>query len=147
MNIYNNSNDDEITLNIIILVIKDQNVNHLKVLKNFLSYIPNPNHVKALLTKGVKRVINSCPETTRWLWKNPDCLEPEIKVQSIIHQEVSHQILALGISLEEIIFDSEGYLIFPNGFKKELLNRAKSVHLDDNLRLILSLIHDSNLEV
>lgn len=146
MYVYNDLQDSEITLDMVVQIIKDRNLNNLEMMKNFLTYIPNPNHIKVLLTKAVTRVINSCPQTTRWLWQNANCLEPEVNVKSMIHQEISNQLLGLGISSEEFRLDSEGYLILPNSLKKKLLNRVEFVDFDDNLRLILSLLNDAHLE-
>lgn len=142
---YNYSQDFEMTISIAISLLKDQNVNNLVILKNFLSFIPNPNHIKEVLTKAVQSVVNTCPQTTLWLLQHPHCLEPEVNVKNVIHQEISHKLLHLGLTLEDFTFDSEGYLLLPDAFKQELLKSSKLPPPDEDITLIFAVLRNSDL--
>lgn len=143
---YSYSQDFEMTINIAIALLKDQNVNNLSILKNFLSFIPNPNHIKEILTKAVQAVVNTCPQTTLWLLQHPHCLEPEVNVKDVIHQEISNKLLFLGLTLEDFTFDSEGYLVLPDSFKPELLKSSKFPLPNEDITLILTVLRHSDLD-
>ncbi|WP_254173032.1 hypothetical protein [Planktothrix pseudagardhii] len=143
---YTYSQDFEVTINIAIALLKDKNVNNLSILKNFLSFIPNPNHIKEVLIKAVQAVVNTCPQTTLWLLQHPHCLEPEVNVRDVIHQEISNKLLFLGLTLEDFTFDSEGYLVFPDSFKTELLKSSKIPLPNEDITLILTVLRHSDLD-
>ncbi len=138
---YNHQEDLEITINIAITLLRDKNLKNLVILKNFLTFIPNPNHIKEVLTKAVQEVVNSCPETTHWLLQHPHCLEPEVKVQDVIHQEIANKFISLGLTLEEFSFDSKGYLVLPDSLKQVFLNRSKISPHNYDVNLVLYLLH------
>jgi hypothetical protein len=143
MDMYKQQKDIEITINIAITLLRDKNLKNLVILKNFLTFIPNPNHIKEVLTKAVQEVVNSCPETTHWLLQHPHCLEPEIKVQNVIYHEISNKFISLELTLEEFSFDSQGYLVLPDSLKQAFLNRSKFSHSNYDVNLILYLLHSS----
>lgn len=138
---YNQQKDIEITINIAITLLRDKNLKNLVILKNFLTFIPNPNHVKEVLTKAVQEVVNSCPETTHWLLQHPHCLEPEVKVKDVIHQEISNKFLSLGLTLEEFSFDAKGYLVLPDSLKQAFLKRSEFSYSNYDVKLILYLLN------
>lgn len=143
---YTYSQDFEVTINIAIALLKDKNVNNLSILKNFLSFIPNPNHIKQVLIKAVQAVVNTCPQTTLWLLQHPHCLEPEVNVRDVIHQEISNKLLFLGLTLEDFTFDSEGYLILADSLKAELLKSSKIPLPNEDITLILTVLRHSDLD-
>ncbi|VXD23080.1 hypothetical protein PL8927_760267 [Planktothrix serta PCC 8927] len=138
---YKQQKDIEITINIAITLLRDRNLKNLIILKNFLTFIPNPNHIKEVLTKAVQEVVNSCPETTHWLLQHPHCLESEVKVKDVIHQEISNKFLSLGLTLEEFSFDSKGYLVLPDSLKQAFLKCSEFSYPNYDINLILYLLH------
>lgn len=103
-------------------LLRRQNSQTVKTLQDLLTFIPNPNHVKEILTAAVIRLIYSSPQSTMWLFQNPEVVEPQIQVRETIAQELAHKLLSWGYKLEDFHFTAERELAMSEAAKHSLLS-------------------------
>jgi hypothetical protein len=102
--------DNEKAVMIATRLLKHKNRQTVQTLKNLLTFIPNPNHVKDVLTTAVIKLVHDCPQAAFWLFQHPDVLEPEVHVREIIVQELTNQFYAWGYTPEDFCFTADQHL-------------------------------------
>lgn len=134
------SPDHEKAISIAISLLKRKNPQTVQTLKNLLTFIPNPNHVKAILTTAVTRLIYTCPQSALWLFQHPDVLEPKIQVREIIAQELTRKVLSWGYRLEDFYFTADHHLEMSEDTKRSLLSQQPEAVDEPVLTLIRALL-------
>jgi hypothetical protein len=107
---------------IAISLLKHKSPQTIQTLKNLLTFIPNPNHVKEILTTAVIDLIHTSPQSALWLFQHSEVLEPEIQVKDIIAQELTNEVLSWGYTLEDFHFTADHNLEISEGTKRSLLS-------------------------
>lgn len=128
--------DKEKAIAIAISLLKHKNPQTVQMLKDLLTFIPNPNHIKEVLAVAVIRLVHSCPKSALWLFRYPGVLAPEIQARDIIAAEVTCKILSWGYSLEDFHFTNDNYLEVTEAAQQSLL----SIRPNLNDELIFALI-------
>ncbi|HEY9658311.1 MAG TPA: hypothetical protein V6C65_07660, partial [Allocoleopsis sp.] len=95
------SSDNEKAVTIAISLLKQKSPKNIQTLKDLLTFIPNPNHIKAILKTAVIEIVHSCPQSALWLFQNAEVLEPEIQVREVIIQELTNTLRVWGYTSEE----------------------------------------------
>lgn len=125
-------------------LLKRQNLESLSILKNLLTFIPNPHDIQKVWKIAICHLVNTCPQSSYWLFQNPDCLKPDINVREVIIEELSQKLLSWDLSPEEFYFNSEGRLII-NSPKASQFIAPRELSCDQAvLALISFLILESN---
>lgn len=104
---------NEKAVTIAISLLKHKSPETVQTLKNFLTFIPNPNHVKAVLTSAVIDLVYHSPRTSAWLFQHPEVLAPEIDVREIIALTLTQTVYAWGYAPHDFYFDDD-YQLFIN---------------------------------
>lgn len=113
---------NEKAITIAISLLKRKNPEHIETLKNFLTFIPNPNHIKDVLATAVIELIDTNPQSAFWLFQNSELLDPEIQVKEIIANELTKKFLSWGYSYEDFYFTSNYNLVIVESKKKSLFS-------------------------
>lgn len=113
---------------IAVCLLKHQNPKTIQTLKDLLTFIPNPNHIKEILTRAVIQLTHTCPQSALWLFHHPDVVEPEIRARDIIAQEVAQQLLAEG-------YIAKDFFITTN-YRLEMTSTAKQVFFANSAEII-----------
>jgi hypothetical protein len=103
----------EKAVTIAISLLKHKSPETVQTLKNFLTFIPNPNHVKAVLTAAVIDLVYHSPRTAAWLFQHPEVLAPEIDVREIIALTLTQTVRDWGYAPRDFYFDDD-YQLFMN---------------------------------
>lgn len=77
-------------------LLQTRDLRAISMLKDFLTYIPNPFSIKEILTSAVIELVSSAPITVCWLLDRPECLQPEIDVTQIVIQTLFDRLINLG---------------------------------------------------
>lgn len=107
---------------IAISLLKRKSPQTIQTLKNLLTFIPNPNHIKDVLIAAVIELVHTCPQTALWLFQYPEVLEPEIQVRDIIIQELTNQFYAWGYTSNDFHFTDDQHLEISEATKFSLLS-------------------------
>ncbi len=94
------SPDNEKAIAIAVNLLKRKSPENAQTLKDLLTFIPNPNHIKNVLEVAVMRLTYSCPKSAFWLFQNPNLLAPEVNVRAIIIRELMPKVLSWGYPKE-----------------------------------------------
>jgi hypothetical protein len=127
-------------ITITISLLKHKNPQTIELLKNFLTFIPNPNHIKDVLTTAVIELIYVCPLSALWLFQNPTVLEPEIQVRKIISEEITHKMLAWGYTLDDFHFTANQRLEVSKRLQENLFSCKRTPADEAILSLIRALL-------
>lgn len=107
---------------IAISLLKHKNPQTTQTLKDLLTFIPNPNHIKNVLTTAVIELIDKCPQAALWLFQNPEVIEPEIRVKEIIAQELTRKIVSWGYTAKDFRFTPDYALEMSDDAQRSLLS-------------------------
>lgn len=130
------SSDNDKAVMIAVSLLKRKHPPTIQTLKNFLTFIPNPNHIKNILKTAVVELIYTCPHSAFWLYQHPEVLEPEIQVREIIAEELQHKLLAWGYTPDDFYFATSPMLAVRDGDKATLV--APETPAD---KAVLTLLH------
>ncbi len=125
---------NEKAVTIAISLLKHKSPKTVQTLKNFLTFIPNPNHVKAVLAAALINLVYHSPRTAAWLFQHPEVLAPEIDLREIIAQALTQTVRAWGYASHEFYFDAD-YQLFMNDEILAYSREARS--LEDSSVLVL----------
>ncbi len=129
------SPNHEKAIAIAISLLKHKNPQTTQTLKDLLTFIPNPNHVKNVLTTAVIELIDKCPQAALWLFQNPEVIEPEIRVKEIIAQELTRKIVSWGYTAKDFHFTTDYALEMSDDAQRSLL--SQSFALDEPALLLV----------
>ncbi len=82
-------------------VLKTQNQTQLKALKNFLTALPSPTDIEAVLAETINQLAEVDLEACRWILRHPDYLMPELDVISLALEFALSKLKNQGFVLEE----------------------------------------------
>lgn len=125
---------------IAVSLLKHENPKTIQALKDLLTFIPNPNQVKDILTTAVQRLIYISPQSALWLFQHPELLEPEIRVSEIVAQELIGKLISWGYQLDNIYFTPDYQLKVNESTKQSLLSHQVEASDEPILTLIRSLL-------
>jgi hypothetical protein len=134
------STEHEKAIAITISLLKHKSPRTVQLLKDLLTFIPNPNHIKSVLTTAVIQLIYTCPQSALWLFQHPEVVAPEVQVREIIVQEVTRKILSLGYTSKDFRFTADHGLEMSHDSKQALLSYQASLTEEPVLNLIQSLL-------
>lgn len=77
-------------------LLQTRDLRAVAMLKDFLTYIPNPLSIREILTTALIELISSSPITICWLLDQPECLQPEVDITQIVIQALSNRLISLG---------------------------------------------------
>ncbi len=106
-------------------LLKLRNPDNIQKLKQLLTFIPNPNHVKNVLKTAVLELIYVCPQSAFWLYQNSEVLEPEIKAREVIADELKQQLLDWGYTTDDFHFTPDQKLEINENAKEDLFSPQK----------------------
>ncbi|XHX75920.1 MAG: hypothetical protein RBJ76_15875 [Stenomitos frigidus ULC029] len=130
---------DERALIIAIILLKRQRPKNIQTLKDLLTFIPNPNHVKDILTTALIEVIYTNPQSALWLFQHPELLS-EIPVRAIIAEELTSQALSWGYTAENFYFTAD-HTLEASESTQHALFAPQQIPVDESaLALIRSLL-------
>jgi hypothetical protein len=115
------SSDNDKAVMIAVSLLKRKNPPNIQTLKQFLTFIPNPNHIKDVLKTAVLELIYTCPSSAFWLYQHPEVLEPEIQVREIIAEELRRKLLDWGYTPDDFYFAANPILEVRDGAKANLV--------------------------
>lgn len=130
------SSDNDKAVMIAVSLLKRKHPPTIQTLKKFLTFIPNPNHIKNILKTAVLKLIYTCPHSAFWLYQHPEVLEPEIQVREIIAEELRHKLLAWGYAPDDFCFATSSMLEVREGDKTALISPKTPAD-----EAVLTLIH------
>jgi hypothetical protein len=113
---------NEKAVTIAISLLKHQSPQTIQTLKDLLTFIPNPNHVKDVLKTAVIELVHHCPQSAFWLFQHPDVLEPEIHTREIIVQELTNKFYAWGYTPDDFHFTANQRLELSETTKFSLMS-------------------------
>ncbi|HEY9663583.1 MAG TPA: hypothetical protein V6C65_34480 [Allocoleopsis sp.] len=125
---------NEKAVTIAVSLLKHKSPKTIQTLKNFLTFIPNPNHVKAVLAAAVINLVYHSPRTAAWLFQHPEVLAPEIDVRQIIAQTLTQTVYTWGYAPQDFYFDDD-YQIFIN--EEILVHNSEARSPEDSSVLML----------
>lgn len=117
-------------------LLQQKNPQAIQTLKDLLTFIPNPNHTKEILTTAVVRLIYTCPESILWLFQHPEVVAPEIQVRDIVAQELTRILCSWGYALESFHFTSERYLVMQED-SRQLLLSGKNIPVNEPILILI----------
>jgi hypothetical protein len=132
--------DKEKAIAIAISLLKHKNPQTVQMLKDLLTFIPNPNHVKEVLAAAVIHLVHTCPKSALWLFFHPDVLAPEIQARDIIAAEITCKILSWGYSLEDFHFTADNCLEVTKAAQQSLLSTRPNPEDESIFALIRALL-------
>ncbi|HEY9851919.1 MAG TPA: hypothetical protein V6D28_20770 [Leptolyngbyaceae cyanobacterium] len=112
---------NEKAIKIAISLLKRKSPENIQKLKSFLTFIPNPNHIKDVLVTAVIELIETHPESAFWLFQYSELLDPEIQVKDIIVSELTKKLFSWGYTSEDFYFTNNYNLLVIKESKKCLL--------------------------
>lgn len=112
--------ENEKAVKIAVSLLKHKSPQTVQTLKDLLTFIPNPNHVKEVLTSAVIKLVHHCPQSALWLFQHPEVLAPEIQVREIIIQELTQKLYAWGYTSDDFYFTDDDQLEVDNATKYSL---------------------------
>lgn len=77
-------------------LLQTQNPRAVMMLKSFLTYVPKPSCIRAILTAAIGELIDTSPIVICWLLSHPEYLKPEIEVTSVVIEKLSARLMGLG---------------------------------------------------
>ncbi len=134
------SSENGKAVKIAVSLLKRKSPQTIQTLKNLLTFIPNPNHIKDVLTTAVIELIHSCPESAFWLFQHPEVLEPEMHVRDIIIQELTSKFYDWGYTSDDFHFTADQQLEINETTKSSLLSHNSSPVDETSLTLIQTLL-------
>lgn len=134
------SSNNEKAVTIAISLLKHENPATIQTLKNLLTFIPNPNHVKDVLKTAVIELVHRFPKSALWLFQHPDVLEPDIQVRKIIAQELINKFCAWGYNSDDFHLTTDCRLEINETTKLSLLSHHFPPVDPDSLALIQTLL-------
>lgn len=120
---------------IAISLLKRHNPHTIQTLKNLLTFIPNPNHIRKILTTAVIELVDNCPQSALWLFQHPDVLEPEIDVREIIAKELTAKLLSWGYTANDFNFTDDYTLKINEATQNHLCPHMQP--LEDNAHALI----------
>lgn len=120
------SSDNEKAVTIAISLLKHKSPKNVQILKNLLTFIPNPNHIKAILKTAVIEIVHSCPQSALWLFQHAEVLEPEIQAREVIVQELTNTLHSWGYPSDEFQVTDDQHLAVSEATKLALLSHQPS---------------------
>lgn len=103
---------DERATVIAVSLLKLRDLKPIQLLKDLLTFIPNPGHIRAILTHAVVKVVDDDPQSALWLFQHLDVLEPEIQVKAVIVQALTQKLYALGYTSHDVRVTDDYHLNF-----------------------------------
>lgn len=134
------SSENGKAVKIAVSLLKRKSPQTIQTLKNLLTFIPNPNHVKDVLTTAVIELIHSCPQSAFWLFQHPEVLEPEMHVRDIIIQELTSKFYDWGYTSDDFHFTDDQQLEINEATKSSLLSHNSSPVDEASLTLVRTLL-------
>lgn len=130
---------NEKAVTIAISLLKHRNPKTVQTLKNLLTFIPNPNHIKAVLTTAVIDLVRHSPRTAVWLFQHPEVLAPEIEAREVIAQTLTQTVYAWGYTPKDFYFDHDYQLTMNEEISLNQIIEARSPEDRSVLILIAAL--------
>ncbi len=134
---FNTPESIEKTSAIAVVLLKHHDLKIVLNLKNFLMFMPNPIQQKEILTRSIVQLVESSPETTRWLLQNSDCLKPEVDVIAVIIQVLTDKLILWGIPQQNFHFNDSGELWINEPFKTQLVNYLR-LHSNEPVAILIN---------
>lgn len=134
------SSYNELAIIVAISLLKRKNPENIQTLKSFLTFIPNPNHIKNVLATAVIELIETHSQSAFWLFQYPELLEPEIQVREIIANELTKKLLSWGYKPEDFYFTNNYTLVINESKKCSLLSQRPLPDDEAYFTLIHSLL-------
>lgn len=114
-------------------VFKTQNLSAIGSLKKFLTALPSPSYIKAVLLHAIYQLAEQEPETARWVLHHCQYLEPELNLMDVAQQIATEQLQSQGLILiQDFNFTVGGRLEVSKSTKAALL---EAVSIGDRLLL------------
>lgn len=113
--------DREKAIAIAVNLLKHKSPRIVQVLKDLLTFIPNPNYTKDVLEAAVIKLTYTCPDSALWLFQHPEVLAPHIQAREIITQELTQQLISWGHTLESFRFTNDYSLEVSENLRSSLL--------------------------
>lgn len=131
---------DERVVTIAVILLRSQNSQTVRTLKDLLTFIPNPNHANTVLATAIVQLIDTCPESTLWLLQHSSILEPDVQVKQIIAAELKRKLLFWGYTPEDFELTADCQIDMREAAKENLLNHQLASDDQQVATLIFSLL-------
>lgn len=132
--------DREKAIAIAVNLLNHKNPRLVQVLKDLLTFIPNPGYTKEVLEAAVIKLIYTCPESALWLFQHSEVLAPHIQARKIIALELTQNLLSWGHTVEDFRFTADYSLEMSENLKSNLLAFQQETPDQAIVALIINLI-------
>lgn len=130
----------EKAITIAVSLLKTNNSQTIQTLKDLLTFIPNPNHIKNVLASAVIELVYTYPESAFWLFQNPEALQSQIDVKQLIAEELTNKLLSWGYTLNDFYFTTDYKLEVTEAIRQHFFRDEYTFTNEAVLILIRSLL-------
>ncbi|MGK7874910.1 MAG: hypothetical protein AB4426_16905 [Xenococcaceae cyanobacterium] len=103
-------------------VFQAQNQKLIDSLKDFLTFLPNPNYIEQVLAGAIYRLAEINPDACRWLLRNPSYLMPELDLVDLAKKMTLSKLQSHGfVEEQDFWFEANNKLQLSETAKAKLL--------------------------
>ena len=118
-------------------VLQTQDSRAVSILKNFLAFIPSRTSIRNILATAVAELLDVSPDTTCWLLKYSEQLQPEINVSHIVSQKLLERLVDLGFAPgQSFVLENDRILQVSEPARAALLTHSQSLNIQSPLSVI-----------